>query len=279
MSNTDGFFAKLCATAPFSQEEPSAETLAFFNTWARGEGTTARNNPLADTNDAPGATPFNDAGVRDYPSVEVAIEAYAGTFRTVPEYQPIIDAVNSNGPYDTGAVADAIDTWGTHDFATILRSGGALTDDYESPALPASEPTPAPAPTPEPAPAPSAPWPTTTYVVQPGDSEYLIAQRHHMTLGQLEQLNPSSGHPPGDYSVIWPGDVLTVRAAPEAPDAPPLPGYPLLVYVVQHGDTLSGIAAENHMTLAELEQLNPRAGHPPGDYGMIWPGDRILVRA
>ena len=138
---------------------------------------------------------------------------------------------------------------------------------------------PAPQPAPQPAPAPGS-WPTESYTVQPGDTEYVIAQRHQMTLAELEQLNPHSGHPPGDFGVIWPGDTLTVRAPAGGPPAPPpAPPTTLETYTVVHGDTLSAIAAAHHMTLGELEALNPRAGHPPGDFSMIWPGDRLIVHA
>lgn len=46
-------------------------------------------------------------------------------------------------------------------------------------------------------------------------------------------------------------------------------------HVVREGDTLSGIAEAMGVRLADLEAANPRAGHPPGSFDVIWPGDVI----
>jgi hypothetical protein len=43
------------------------------------ESTDAAWNPLATTRDAPGATLFNAAGVKDYPTIEVGLRASAET--------------------------------------------------------------------------------------------------------------------------------------------------------------------------------------------------------
>ena len=64
-----------------------------------------------------------------------------------------------------------------------------------------------PAPAPAPAPAPGL----VSYTVQRGDNESAIAAAHGMTLGELEAANRGSGHPPGNFSDIWPGDTLQVR--------------------------------------------------------------------
>jgi len=48
-------------------------------------------------------------------------------------------------------------------------------------------------------------------------------------------------------------------------------------YVVQSGDTMSGIAAKFGLTLAQLEVLNPQAGHPAGNFSLILPGDVLSV--
>ena len=123
-------------------------------------------------------------------------------------------------------------------------------------------PTPAPAPVPTPSGA--------EYTVQSGDNLSAIAQKVGLTLGQLESMNPGAGHPAGNYNVIWPGDTLHVGAV-----APP--SAPTNVYIVQSGDTLSGIASRHGVSLGELEKLNPEAGHPAGNFNVIWPGDRITV--
>lgn len=51
---------------------------------------------------------------------------------------------------------------------------------------------------------------TEVYEVVPGDNEDAIAERHGMTLAEIELLNPQSGHPPGNFKDIWPGDHLVV---------------------------------------------------------------------
>lgn len=48
-------------------------------------------------------------------------------------------------------------------------------------------------------------------------------------------------------------------------------------YTVRSGDTMSTIASSHHMTLAALENLNPRAGHPAGHFDSIQPGDKLRV--
>jgi LysM repeat protein len=129
------------------------------------------------------------------------------------------------------------------------------------------QPSPVPAPTP-PAPAPSG----DTYTVQQGDNMSVIAQREGMSLLELEQLNPSAGHPAGNFGNIWPGDVLQVKGQP-AP-APVQTAY----VTVQQGENLSVIAENNGISLGQIEQLNPRAGHPAGNFDNIWPGDTIRVK-
>lgn len=81
-----------------------------------------------------------------------------------------------------------------------------------------------------------------------------------------------------DQSVVrdyWPG----VDPAPPPPHPKPKPDPepkpPKPVHVVRPGDTMTSIAAGWHVSLAELEKANPHAGHPPGDFDVIWPGDVI----
>jgi LysM repeat protein len=109
------------------------------------------------------------------------------------------------------------------------------------------------------------------YSVKQGDSMASIAAAHHLTLAQLEALNPSAGHPAGNFANIWPGDVLRIEAT--SPAASPPPSF----VTVHSGDTLSAIAARHGLTLQKIELLNPNAGHPAGNFGNIWPGDQIRV--
>lgn len=52
-----------------------------------------------------------------------------------------------------------------------------------------------------------------TYTVQPGDTFYSIAAKVGLTLAQLEALNPTAGHPAGNFAFILPGDVLSIGSA------------------------------------------------------------------
>jgi LysM repeat protein len=121
-------------------------------------------------------------------------------------------------------------------------------------------------------PASPAPPPASgTYTVHRGDTMSGIAASYGISLGQLEQLNPSAGHPAGNFNNIWPGDILRVTGgAPQAPSA----SY----YTVQKGDNLSVIASRNGLSLGQIEALNPHAGHPAGHFDNIWPGDPIRIR-
>ena len=44
-------------------------------------------------------------------------------------------------------------------------------------------------------------------------------------------------------------------------------------YTVKQGDSMSTIAEAKGLTLSQLEAMNPQAGHPAGNFGVIWPGD------
>lgn len=134
----------------------------------------------------------------------------------------------------------------------------------------------APAPTPvppTPQPAPSA----GRYTAVPGDNMSLIAGKHGMSLALLKQLNPNAGHPARNYDNIWPGDVFVVTGAPAAPSAP-APADPAYDYVRPGGDSMSGVASRNGISLARIKELNPSAGHPAGNYDVVWPGDKLRVR-
>jgi LysM repeat protein len=130
----------------------------------------------------------------------------------------------------------------------------------------AGTPTPAPPLSP-----PNGPAAAGTYAVKQGDSMSSVAALHHLTLAQLEALNPHAGHPAGNFANIWPGDVLKVMGSSQTPS--PAPTF----ITVRSGDTLSGIAAHRGLSLGALETLNPSAGHPAGNFGNIWPGDQIRV--
>ena len=96
------------------------------------------------------------------------------------------------------------------------------------------------------------------YEVEPGDSLSGIADQHGISLGLLLALNPAI-----DVEAwLMPGQPLQVPdpdagPAAETRPAPDVPDFALSPYVVQPGDTLSGIAAEQGIPLALVLALNP----------------------
>lgn len=128
----------------------------------------------------------------------------------------------------------------------------------------------------DPRPEPVAVPDGNSYIVRKGDNMSAIAQRVGVTLGQLESMNPQAGHPTGNFGNIWPGDELQVGSvvppAPAASDAGPQ------FRIVQPGESLSVIADNAGISLGTIEELNPNAGHPVGNFDIVWPGDQVRVK-
>ncbi|WP_341201948.1 LysM peptidoglycan-binding domain-containing protein [Planomicrobium okeanokoites] len=153
-----------------------------------------------------------------------------------------------------------------------LKSWNKLTSDAIFPnqvlkvaagATGSSTTTPAPAPTP----APSQPVSNTTntYTVKSGDTLSKIASLHKTTVSKIQQLNKISGH------LIYPGQKLTVSGAVSAPAVtaptpPPATAAPApapapsagtaRTYKVVSGDTLTGIAYRNGISVTQLMNWN-----------------------
>lgn len=49
-------------------------------------------------------------------------------------------------------------------------------------------------------------------------------------------------------------------------------------YTVVKGDNMSVIAERHGISLKELKRLNPDAGHPKGNFDIIWPGDVLMLK-
>jgi LysM repeat protein len=129
---------------------------------------------------------------------------------------------------------------------------------------PAGGSAPSAPPAAPPARPPSPPSPST-YTVQRGDNLWRIAVEHGLTLGRLTELNGITAS-----SVILPGQVLVVKAAPPAPSVPsPVPPS---TYVVVAGDSLWGIASRHGLTVSALAALNKL-----GLESVIVPGQRLRV--
>jgi hypothetical protein len=82
--------------------------------WQVAEGTAAAHNPLATTHPMPGSTSFNSVGVRNFPSVEVGLQATVETLRLpVPSYgyRAILDNLATCAPAKTTATAINASSW------------------------------------------------------------------------------------------------------------------------------------------------------------------------
>ena len=151
----------------------------------------------------------------------------------VSEYYPGIPAPTQDGIFGSGTRQSVIA------FQQImgLQADGivgtatwrALYNTY----LGIGQNVPSPGPGPEPG--------TITYVVQPGDSLWLIAQRYGTTVDAIKRLNGLSG------DMLNIGQVLKIPAGQT-------PGY--IEYTVRAGDTLWLLSRRYNTTVDAIKQLN-----------------------
>ncbi|MHB2020016.1 MAG: hypothetical protein ACYCW6_24015, partial [Candidatus Xenobia bacterium] len=87
------------------------DNLKFLDAWQKAEGGSA-DNPFNTTQNAPGATTFNSAGVKRYPSVQEGLNATAQTL-TNGMYNNIVGALKQGNNAHGAAVALANSPWGT----------------------------------------------------------------------------------------------------------------------------------------------------------------------
>ena len=100
------------------------------------------------------------------------------------------------------------------------------------------------------------------HVVQPGESLSGIARRYGVSVTALVQANALR-----DANFIWYGQRLVIPGGGAATAT-----APASVYVVQPGDTLSGIAARHGVSLAALAQAN---GITNSDF--VYVGQRLTI--
>lgn len=106
----------------------------------------------------------------------------------------------------------------------------------------------------------SEPATSGRYTVKSGDTLSGIAQRHGVSLSQLVAANPQIKNP----NLIYPGQNVNIpgRGNPAAS-----------VYTVKSGDTLSGIAQQQGVSLSQLVSANPQIKNP----NLIYPGQQINI--
>lgn len=115
-------------------------------------------------------------------------------------------------------------------------------------------------------PPPPTPTPRLTYLVQDGDSSWLIAARHSVELDFFLSLNGIT-----EDTVLQPGTEVRVQLA--AGESPPATPTPPVTYQIQEGDTLWAIAAEHELTMEELLSWNNLT-----EDSFIQPGDELTIR-
>ncbi len=107
----------------------------------------------------------------------------------------------------------------------------------------------------------AAPVAGTTIIVGTSDTVDILARRYNVTPAAIMQANHLAGP-----RALQPGQQIIIprqAAAPQpqpalaaAPAAKPVVAATPQVHVVNHGDTLAGIARRNHVSVAELAKAN-----------------------
>lgn len=115
-------------------------------------------------------------------------------------------------------------------------------------------------------------------------------KKHYLTPGGAYYVSPT----PSGVGRHWASDTdysnkivklmnqLSRTAAqaepPTVPEHGPIPNQAAAsTYKVKRGDNMWQIAKDHGLTLAQLESMNPHAGHPAGHYDVIWPNDVLAV--
>nr|WP_227019136.1 LysM peptidoglycan-binding domain-containing protein [Sinanaerobacter chloroacetimidivorans] len=123
--------------------------------------------------------------------------------------------------------------------------------------MPTPMPTPAPAPMPVPTPSPTPVCDGMIHTVRPGDTLYMLAKEHNVTLDAIIKANPQV-----DCYMLQVGMKLCIPrsaggAAPATPDYP-TPACPNgMIHTIVAGDTLYALARHHNITLDSIIKANP----------------------
>lgn len=120
---TRGFFAEqllLGLNAPVNKH-----TVYGILAWLEGENTKAKNNPLATTRIGYGGTAFNTAGVKNYPTFAMGMQATLSTIKLAP-YKKLRAVINIGESAHDIAREIVASPWGTQhvNLKAILLSPG-----------------------------------------------------------------------------------------------------------------------------------------------------------
>lgn len=107
------------------------------------------------------------------------------------------------------------------------------------------------------------------YRVQPGDTLSAIAAKFEVSLPAVEAANPQITDP----NKIFPNELIHIPTSHASAHGPvPVPPH-IVTYVIQPGDTMSGIAAAHGVSLAALVAANPQVTNP----NIIHPGEVLNI--
>lgn len=117
----DEVFKKLGVT-------PTSEKMKFFAAWRQAEGGKALNNPFNTTKTmkADGITNYNSVGVKNYPTIDLGIDATVNTLK-LTYYQDLMNKLNNNMvTAEELANSPDLKTWGTGRGVSRVLKGGRL---------------------------------------------------------------------------------------------------------------------------------------------------------
>jgi hypothetical protein len=102
----------------------TGENVRAMVAWQQAEGTRAQNNPLATTQNMPGATQFNSVGVKNFESYQDGLTANIKAI-TNGRYSNILAALQAGNNADAVAQAIANSPWGTGGLVERILKGTA----------------------------------------------------------------------------------------------------------------------------------------------------------
>ena len=153
----------------------SAEKVCGIVAWGVAEGSEALWNPLDTTEPAAGATDYNQAGVKNYPSLQVGLEAVYATLHN-GHYAPILACLGDPTGSSAMALAAAVGRtpWGTGNFSPIVERVKADEAFYYGQPVAGSGATPPISP-PNPAPPPPIEEEPVPFLVVFNGSYWVVA--------------------------------------------------------------------------------------------------------
>lgn len=100
----------------------TSENMRVMNAWQQAEGTRARFNPLATTQNWNGATQFNSVGVKNFATYEDGLAANLKVINN-GRYGNILDALRAGTSAEAVARAIAASPWGTGELVLRILQG------------------------------------------------------------------------------------------------------------------------------------------------------------